>query len=180
MRAPRSCSWIAFKFAALSDQNSSSASGPGWFPSLSAVSGSVFRTPLIWRVQVTTADSSAWIWSASDFASDFFPGLVASATAFPETPSFSLPGEALSTEPPSLDPELIPPASAGGSGSSVLPLVWPMVTYTLAMNLCRFSTTSLVITSGHPTWFAGLVIIGRNTSFAKTERCSSGTSPKSP
>ena len=99
--------------------------------------------------------------------------------AFDLSPSFSLPGEEDSTDPPSLDPELIP-ASAGGSGRSVFPLVWPMVTYTLAMNLCRFSTTSLVITSGHPTWFAGLVSIGKNTSFANTERCSRGTSPKSP
>ena len=46
-RAPRSCSWIAFRFAALSVQNSSSARGPGWCPSFSAVSGSVFNTPLI-------------------------------------------------------------------------------------------------------------------------------------
>ena len=133
---------------------------------------------------MTIALSSAWIWSASEAAASFFPPSRASgtATALPAR-SFSLPGEVDSTDPPSLEPELIPPANpadAGGSGSSVFPLVWPMVTYTFAMNLCRFSTTSLVITSGHPTWFAGLVSIGRNTSFASTERCSSGTSPKSP
>ena len=132
-----------------------------------------------WRVQVTTALSSAWIRSASDSALSSPFASFRSATAFPG-PSFSLPGEADASDPPSPDPERVLPASAGGSGSSVFPSVWPMVTYAFAMNLCRFSTTSLVITSGHPTWFAGLVSIGRNTSFASAERCSRGASPKSP
>ena len=61
-----------------------------------------------------------------------------------------------------------------------MPLVWPIVTYTDAMNLCMFSITSFVMTSGHPCWFRGLVITGRKTSCATVERCSKGASPKSP
>lgn len=49
-----------------------------------------------------------------------------------------------------------------------------------AMNLCRFSVTSLLTTSGHPFLFMGLDNTGRITSWDKVDNVSKGDSAKSP
>lgn len=46
----------------------------------------------------------------------------------------------------------------------------------LAMNLWKLSVTSLVITSGHPSWFSGLQMSGRYTSCDSVDKFSSGSS----
>ena len=48
------------------------------------------------------------------------------------------------------------------------------------MNLCRFSVTSLLTTSGHPFLFIGLDNTGRITSWDKVDNVSKGDSAKSP
>jgi len=74
----------------------------------------------------------------------------------------------------------LPSSAPSGSGSSVLPLVWPIVMCTLATNRCRFSVTSRATTSGQPRWLLLLVSSGTKTPVATACSVSSGTAPISP
>ena len=65
-------------------------------------------------------------------------------------------------------------------GRSVLPFVLPMVIYREAKNLCMFSVTSLLITSGQPSWFSIVVTRGKYTSCVRLSKCSRGLPVKSP
>ena len=62
--------------------------------------------------------------------------------------------------------------------SCIVPSGWFCLPF--AMNLCRFSVTSLLTTSGHPFLFIGLLKTGRITSWDKADSVSNGDSAKSP
>ena len=62
--------------------------------------------------------------------------------------------------------------------SYMMPSDWFCLPF--AMNLCRFSVTSLLTTSGHPFLFIGLLNTGRMTSWDKADNVSNGDSAKSP
>ena len=62
--------------------------------------------------------------------------------------------------------------------SYMMPSDWFCLPF--AMNLCRFSVTSLLTTSGHPFLFIGLLNTGRITSWDKADSVSNGDSAKSP
>ena len=68
----------------------------------------------------------------------------------------------------------------GGTGSTVWPLVNPMVTVAEELNLYMLSTTSRFTTSGQPAWFLGLQSSGRKTSWASVSSCSRAASLRSP
>ena len=181
MRREESCSRMAARLAALRSQKESSDRGPAQPPpSFSSASGSARSTPLICRVQVTTAASMMWISSRSCCSA------AAAAVAAAEAPALATEltekeaGRRVEPSEERLRGGSSGGRVTGGTGRIVCPLVRPTVAQAEAENLCMLSTTSRVTTSGQPTWFLELQRRGTKTSAAAAYSCSSTASDTSP